>query len=134
MVKFKRKTSYFDRVKNNRGNYDRTSYFIKIHFSLLGKVAKLNMKMDTGASRTVIGLGSLQAVTNVKNIIMQEPVCKGRLESATGGEISYREVVVDDFYLTPDVVFSKIKLAFSEDIGNFSSYRDISFRPYYCRY
>lgn len=62
------------------------------------------MKMDTGASRTVIGLGSLQAVTNVKNIIMQEPVCKGRLESATGGEISYREVVVDDFYLTPDVV------------------------------
>lgn len=82
----------------------KTSYFIKIHFSLLGKAAKLNMKMDTGASRTVIGLGSLQAVTNVKNIIMQEPVCKGRLESATGGEISYREVVVDDFYLTPHVV------------------------------
>lgn len=63
-------------------------------------------------------MNSPQFNQKVKNIILQEPVCKGRLESATGGGISYREVVVDGFYLTPGIKFPKIKLAFSEDIGN----------------
>lgn len=118
MVKFNKGVSYFQRAENNRGNYDRRSCFVKVSFSFADTVVKINMKVDTGASRTIIGFNSFRSALNIKNIILQEPVCKGRLESATGGEISYREVVVDDFYLTPDVVFPKIKLAFSEDIGS----------------
>ncbi len=118
MVKFNGNRSYFQRAWNERGNYDRRSYFVLVNFCLECTRTDLSMKVDTGASRTVIGLDSIRAATKIKNTIMQEQLCKGRLESATGGDISYREIVVEDFYLTPDVVFPKIKLAFSEDIGS----------------
>ncbi len=118
MIKFNGNRSYFQRVENTRGNYDRRAYFVKVSFSLMNIVANISVKIDTGASRTVIGINNAKIRQKIKEIILQEPVYSGRLESATGGEISYREAVVDDFYLTPDIVFPKIKLAFSEDIGN----------------
>lgn len=118
MIKFNENQSYFQRAENLRGNYDRRSCFVKVSFNLMNISSNINVKIDTGASRTVIGTNNAKIRQKIKDIILQEPVCKGRLESATGGEISYREVVVDDFYLTPDVVFPKIKLAFSEDIGS----------------
>lgn len=118
MIEFDGRTSYFKRSKNERGNYDRRSYYVDIRFSLKTLQTDLSMKIDTGASRTVIGINNTIFDSGIKDIILQEPVCSGRLESATNGEICYHEVVVDDFYLTPDIKFTKIKLAFSEDIGN----------------
>ena len=118
MVKFNGNRSYFQRAWNERGNYDRRSYFVLVNFCLECTRTDLSMKVDTGAFRTVIGLDSIRAATKIKNTILQEQLCKGRFESATGGDISYREIVVEDFYLTPDVIFPKIELAFSEDVGN----------------
>lgn len=117
-MKFNGSRSYFQRAASIRGNFDRRSCFVKVSFSLMNITENISVKIDTGASRTVIGTNNIKIRQKIKDIILQEPICNGVLESATGGEIHYREVIVNDFYLTPDVVFPKIKLAFSADIGN----------------
>ncbi len=52
MVKFNGNRSYFQRAWNERGNYDRRSYFVLVNFCLECTRTDLSMKVDTGAFRT----------------------------------------------------------------------------------
>lgn len=58
MIEFGGRTSYFKRSKNERDNYDRRSYYVDIRFPLKTLQTDLSMKIDTGASRTVIGINN----------------------------------------------------------------------------
>lgn len=85
MVKFNGNRSYFQRAWNERGNYDRRSYFVLVNFCLECTRTDLSMKVDTGASRTVIGLDSIRAATKIKTLSCRNCSVKAGLRVQQAG-------------------------------------------------
>ena len=96
--------------------FNRESYFTDIKFVLNTKPVKITTKIDTGATYTVIGLEN-KGLIRFKDKIMKSSM-KGIAYDASGTELKLYGYIVENFRLTDEITLDKIKLFFSEDIGN----------------
>lgn len=96
--------------------FNRESYFTRIGFKIDNKLVKVTTKIDTGATYTVIGLCS-DELEDFKKDIMKSNM-RGIAYDASGTELKLYGYIVENFRLTDEITFDKIKLFFSEDIGN----------------
>lgn len=97
------------------GSLNRRAYYTNIRFIIENKKIQMKAKVDTGATHTIMGLkhNVLKPFVN-KVIKSNNPI--GAL-TASDEEIKLYGYIVNDFRLTPDITIPKIKLYFSEDIG-----------------
>ena len=96
--------------------FNRESYFTDIKFVLNTKPVKITTKIDTGATYTVIGLEN-KGLIRFKDKIMKSSM-RGIAYDASGTELKLYGYIVENFRLTDEITLDKIKLFFSEDIGN----------------
>ena len=96
--------------------FNRESYYTEIKFSINRKKIQTVVKIDTGATYTVIGLGSTE-MQRFKDAILESPV-QGIAYDASGTELHLYGYIINNFQLTEDITFDKIKIFFSEDIGD----------------
>lgn len=96
--------------------FNRESYFTDIKFVLNTKSLKITIKIDTGATYTVIGMEN-SYLKPYKNEIMKSSM-RGIAYDASGTELKLYGYVVENFRLTDEITLDKIKLFFSEDIGS----------------
>ncbi len=96
--------------------FTRESYYTEIRFRMDSKKVQTVVKIDTGATYTVIGLGSTE-MQRFKSTILKSSM-QGTAYDASGTELHLYGYIVDNFTLTSDIVIDKIKLFFSEDIGD----------------
>lgn len=97
------------------GSLNRRSYYTNIKFILEGKKIQIKAKVDTGATHTILGLRN-NVLKPFANKITGNNKPIGAL-TASDEEITLYGYVVNDFWLTQDIIIPKIKLYFSEDIG-----------------
>lgn len=74
------------------------------------------VKIDTGASFTVIGLKNDQ-LSQFADEIRQHKI-KDKASDASDNKIQLYEYIVENFKLTKEIIIPKIKLYFSDDIKN----------------
>lgn len=96
--------------------FNRESYFTKVGFKIDHKLLKITTKIDTGATYTVIGLG-MDELEDFKHNILQSNM-RGVAFDASGTELKLYGYIVENFKLTDEILLDRIKLFFSEDIGN----------------
>lgn len=96
--------------------FNRESYFTRIGFKIDNNLVNVTTKIDTGATYTVIGLCS-DELENYKNNILKSNM-RGIAYDASGTELKLYGYIVENFRLTDEIILDKIKLFFSEDIGN----------------
>jgi hypothetical protein len=95
----------------------RTSYYTRISFKYKDYLNRVEMKVDTGAAHTIIGTDYKDLSEQLKEDIQDLPIDSKRTpEDASGHTISLKECTVENFRLTPEIVFPKIKIMFSSDI------------------
>lgn len=98
------------------GSLNRRSYYTNIRFSLEKKKIQLKAKVDTGATHTIMGLRNNALRPFVDKIILNNNNQSSAL-TASDEEIKLYGYIVTDFWITQDILIPKIKLYFSEDIG-----------------
>ena len=96
--------------------FNRESYFTRIRFKIDNNLVNVTTKIDTGATYTVIGLCS-DELEGFKNNIMKSSM-RGIAYDASGTELKLYGYIVENFKLTDEITLDKIKLFFSEDVGN----------------
>lgn len=96
--------------------FDRRSYYTKIEYTINNESIVASMKIDTGADYTVIGLTDDCLSEHRKKILQSNMI--GRAYDASGTELKLYGYVVENFRLTDEITFDKIKLFFSENIGS----------------
>lgn len=96
--------------------FNRESYFTDIKFDLNTKPIKITTKIDTGATYTVIGMEN-SYIKPFKDKLLKSSM-RGIAYDASGTELKLYGYIVEDFRLTDEITLDKIKLFFSEDIGN----------------
>ena len=96
--------------------FNRESYFTGIKFDLNTKPIKITTKIDTGATYTVIGMEN-SYIKPFKDKLLKSSM-RGIAYDASGTELKLYGYIVEDFRLTDEITLDKIKLFFSEDIGN----------------
>ena len=96
--------------------FNRESYFKKTSFDIDNKTVKITTKIDTGATYTVIGLEN-KGLIRFKDKILKSNM-RGIAYDASGTELKLYGYIVENFRLTDEITLDKIKLFFSEDIGN----------------
>lgn len=96
--------------------FNRETYFTPVKFKLGTEDISIKMKVDTGATYTVIGLGN-EVVEDFKDVILKSDML-GAARDASDRDLHLYGYIVDNFKLTDDIVLDKIKLFFSEDIKN----------------
>ncbi len=97
------------------GSFNRRSYYTNIRLCLDKKKIQLKAKVDTGATHTILGLRN-NALKPFANKIILNNNQSGAL-TASDEEIKLYGYIVTDFWITQDILIPKIKLYFSEDIG-----------------
>lgn len=95
--------------------FDR-SYYTKIEYTVNNESIVSNMKIDTGADYTIIGLMD-DGLSEYREMILHSGMT-GRAYDASGTELKLYGYIVENFRLTDEITLYKIKLFFSEDIGN----------------
>ena len=88
--------------------FDRRSYYTKIEYTINNESIVTNMKIDTGADYSLLEFR--------KEILKSNMV--GIAYDASGTELKLYGYIVENFRLTDEITLDKIKLFFSEDIGN----------------
>ena len=96
--------------------FNRESYFTRIRFKIDNNLVNVTTKIDTGATYTVIGLEN-SYIKPFKNKILKSNMI-GTAYDASGTELKLYGYIVENFRLTDEITLDKIKLFFSEDIGN----------------
>lgn len=96
--------------------FDRRSYYTKIEYTVNNESIVSNMKIDTGADYTIIGLMD-DGLSEYREMILHSGMT-GRAYDASGTELKLYGYIVENFRLTDEITLYKIKLFFSEDIGN----------------
>ena len=96
--------------------FNRESYFTKTSFDINNKTVKVTTKIDTGATYTVIGLEN-KGLIRFKDKILNSNM-RGTAYDASGTELKLYGYIVENFRLTDEITLDRIKLFFSEDIGN----------------
>lgn len=107
------------RMYNPQSNkHFRTSYYTEIHFEYNDEDVDIEVKVDTGSPYTIIGTGNRklgdgikESIKKIDNLIEKPP------EDASGSPVHLKEVIVEWFMLTEDIIFPKIRIFFSDDIG-----------------
>lgn len=100
-----------------KGNsFGRESYYTDINFTINNKKIDITAKVDTGAAYTVFGLKNKRLYMFAKAITKSDMI--GRAYDVSGTELKLYGYIVDNFKLTDDIVINKIKIYFSEDIGD----------------
>lgn len=100
--------------KNNVIN--RTAYYINVYFTINGKKVFIPMKVDTGAAYTVIGTYNTK-IEKWRDIINKSNMA-GKAYDASDNEINLRGYILSNFRLTKDIIFPKIKIFFSDTLGD----------------
>lgn len=105
------------KVKNPGLNIpvDRNSYYTNISYVIHGSKVESELKVDTGASHTIIGLGR-DELSRYKNFISKSQIVSSAF-TATNQSIPLIGVVLDEFWLTQDIVIPNILIFFSESLG-----------------
>ena len=96
--------------------FNRESYFTDISFDIGNKPLKVTTKIDTGATYTVIGMEN-SYIKPFKDKILKSNI-RGTAYDASDTELKLYGYIVENFKLTDEITLDKIKLFFSEDIGN----------------
>ena len=96
--------------------FDRRSYYTKIEYTINNESIVASMKIDTGADYTIIGLTDDSLLEYRKEILQSNMI--GTAYDASGTELKLYGYIVENFRLTDEITLDKIKLFFSEDIGN----------------
>lgn len=96
--------------------FNRESYFTKTSFDINNKTVRVTTKIDTGATYTVIGLEN-KGLIRFKDKILNSNM-RGTAYDASGTELKLYAYIVENFRLTDEITLDRIKLFFSEDIGN----------------
>ena len=96
------------------GSYNRTYYYTDISFMLDGDDIELAVKVDTGASYTVIGLLNKDIEQYTKKIVSSE--FNGEAYDASGDALKLKGYIVENFQITKDITIPKILIWFSEDM------------------
>lgn len=109
---------YIESELKRYGNGDRLSYYTKLEFKIFdSSTGSLNAKVDTGSPYTVIRLDNRGIIKLNKNEIIKNGVLvKNKVSDATGNSLKLYGYIVDDFKLTDEIKFDKIKIYFSENI------------------
>lgn len=95
----------------------RTSYYTNISFYYKDVLNRVEMKVDTGASHTIIGTEIANLCEELKVDLGHIPINNNRRpEDISGTEINIKECILDNFRLTSEIIFPSIKLLFSDDI------------------
>lgn len=100
--------------KNNQIN--RTAYYTNVYFEINGKKVFIPMKVDTGATYTVIGTYNTK-IEKWRDIINKSNIV-GKAYDASNTEINLRGYILSNFRLTKDIIFPKIKIFFSDTLGD----------------
>lgn len=96
--------------------FNRESYFTSIGFKMDNKLVKITTKIDTGATYTVIGMEN-SYIKPFKDKLLKSDM-RGIAYDASGTELKLYGYIVENFRLTDEITLDRIKLFFSEDIGN----------------
>ena len=99
--------------KHNR--FVRTEYYINLSFKINDKTVRIKAKIDTGSPYTIIGLNNI-SLLKFKRLILNN---RSNLEvyDATDNLLDIEQYNVSDLVLTDEVIFDKLKLCFSEALG-----------------
>jgi len=97
-------------------SFGREAYYTNISFKLDNIRINAIVKVDTGAAYTVLGL-KYKKIERFANTILKSNM-HGVAYDASGTELKLYGYVVENFRLTCDITLDKIKLFFSEDIGD----------------
>ena len=96
--------------------FNRESYFTRIRFKIDNNLVNVTTKIDTGATYTVIGMEN-SYIKPFKDKILKSNM-RGIAYDASGTELKLYDYIIENFRLTDEITLDKIKLFFSEDIGN----------------
>lgn len=96
-------------------SFSRETYYTQIKFILDNEKITKKIKVDTGATYTVLGLED-DCINKYKEKILQSNM-RGVAYDASGTELKLYGYIVKNFRLTQDIIIDKIKLFFSENIG-----------------
>ncbi len=110
-----RQISYLERVDYCK---DRFSYLSEIDFGLENVNCAVRMRIDTGATKTIIGIDLLRkSIPNIDDLYLKFQEEK-TVFAANDKEIYIRSAVVRNFQITDEIKIEKIKIYFSDNIGN----------------
>ncbi len=101
---------------HKNGLISRDAYYTDIYFEIDNKKLSIPMKIDTGATYTVIGTYN-QKIEKWRNIINNSSI-KGKAFDASDTEIELKGYIINNFRLTPEIVFPKIRIFFSDALGS----------------
>ena len=99
---------------NANGSMHRSSYYCKVNFLLNKKAVDVVMKVDTGASYTVIGL-DYPGIDRYTNEIMSNNINNEAFD-ASGSKLNLNGYVVENFQLTEDIIIPKLLIFFSKEL------------------
>ena len=102
--------------RKNR-SYLRAYYYTTISFELFGINSDIEVKVDTGSPYTVVGAQNRKLDAVLKEHLRTVGI-DGRtaVEDASGNPIGLKPQVVQNFKLTDDIVFPKVKIYFSDSL------------------
>jgi len=100
--------------KNNQIN--RAAYYTNVYFEIKGKKVFIPMKIDTGATYTVIGTCNTK-IEKWRNIINASDIRRTAYD-ASNKPIDLRGYILSNFRLTKDIIFPKIRIFFSDELGD----------------
>lgn len=101
-----------------RNKHFRTSYYTEVRFAYREEDVDIEVKVDTGSPYTIIGTRNRKLGDDIKESIEKMDNSNETVaEDASGSEVRLKEVIVEKFMLTEDIIFPKIRIFFSEDIG-----------------
>lgn len=111
------KSSILIKVNNPfHRNYSRTSYYIKIGFTIKGEKIEVPAKVDTGATYTIIGT-EIAGFLQFKDEIMHNYIAKGKAYDASDNDLDIYAYKVSNFKLSDDIIFPEVLINFSEKLG-----------------
>lgn len=111
-----RTSSVLEKVMNPiHRNFSRTSYYIEVGFIVGKKYIEVPMKVDTGASHTIVGT-EFDAIKNHKREIWTNYLHEDDVYDAQGKPLKVYAYKVSQFKLTEDIIFPKIQIWFSDQL------------------
>lgn len=101
-----------------RNKHFRTSYYTEVHFLYNEEDVDIEVKVDTGSPYTIVGTGNRKLGADIKESIEKVNYSsETTAEDASGSTVRLKGVIVERFMLTEDIIFPKIQIFFSDDIG-----------------
>ena len=104
--------------RSDKFSRSRLYYYTDVKFFVNNLDINVTLKIDTGSPYTIIGLSKLDSYKKIKNYILDNSEVIDPIQDASGNAVDLRTFVVENFYLTKDVVFDKVLIYFSDVMNN----------------